>query len=76
MICCHKVMLYSPTHRRFLCCIQELIFTAGSSLSAQLKISYYVLSRQQEFKTFKGIAINKLRNWPRARKPVGLSGGI
>jgi transposase len=39
------------------------------------KISYYVLSRQQEFKTFKGIEINKLRNWPRARKPVRLTGG-
>jgi len=28
------------------------------------KISYYVLSRQQEFKTFKGIEINKLRDPP------------
>jgi transposase len=40
------------------------------------KISYYVLSRQEEFKTFKGIEINKLRNWPRARKPVRLTGGL
>jgi transposase len=40
------------------------------------KISYYVLSRQQEFKTFKGIEINKLRDWPRARKPVRLTGGL
>jgi transposase len=40
------------------------------------KISYYVLSRQQEFKTFKGIEINKLRNWPRARKPVRITGGL
>jgi hypothetical protein len=32
------------------------------------KISYYVLTRQQEFKTFKGIQIQKLRDWPRARK--------
>jgi transposase len=40
------------------------------------KISYYVLSRQEEFKTFKGIEINKLRNWPRARKPVRITGGI
>jgi len=39
------------------------------------KISYYVLSRQEEFKTFKGIEINKLRNWPRSRKPVRLTGG-
>ena len=40
------------------------------------KISYYVLSLQEEFKTFKGIEINKLRNWPRARKPVRLTGGV
>ncbi len=40
------------------------------------KITFYVLSRQQEFKTFKGIEINKLRNWPRARKPVCLTGGL
>ena len=49
------------------------------------KITYYVLTRQQEFKTFKGIEINKLRDWPRARpavrdavqrhKPVRLTGG-
>ncbi len=38
------------------------------------KITYYVLTRQQEFKTFKGIEINKLRDWPRARKPVRLTG--
>lgn len=39
------------------------------------KITYYVLTRQQEFTTFKGIEINKLRDWPRARKPVRLTGG-
>jgi transposase len=39
------------------------------------KITYYVLSRQQEFKTFKGIEINKLRDWPRTRKPAQLTGG-
>jgi len=38
------------------------------------KISFYVLHRQQEFQTFKGIVINKLRDWPRARKPVRLTG--
>ena len=40
------------------------------------KITYFVLNRQQGFKTFKGIEINKLRNWPRSRKPVRLTGGI
>jgi transposase len=39
------------------------------------KISYYILSRQQEFKSFKGIEITKLRYWPRSRKPVRLTGG-
>ncbi len=39
------------------------------------KITYYVLSRHQEFKTFKGIEIDKLRDWPRACKPVRLTGG-
>ena len=38
------------------------------------KISYYVLSRQQEFKTFKGDKIEKLRDWPRARKPLRITG--
>ena len=38
------------------------------------KISYYVLSRQEEFRTFKGVKINKLRDWPRARKPVRITG--
>lgn len=37
------------------------------------KISHYVLARQQEFKTFKGIKIDKLRDWPRARKPVRIT---
>lgn len=37
------------------------------------KITYYVLTRQEEFKTFKGIEINKLRDWPRTRKPVRLT---
>ncbi len=40
------------------------------------KITYFVLNRQQGFKTFKGIEINKLRNWPRSRKPVRLTGGL
>jgi len=39
------------------------------------KISYHVLSRQQDFTSFKGIEISKLRYWPRTRKPVRLTGG-
>jgi transposase len=40
---------------------------------AQL-ITYYVLSRQEPCKTFKGIEIKKLRVWPRTCKPVRLTG--
>ena len=38
------------------------------------RCAYFVLTRQQEFKSFKGIVINKLRDWPRARKPVRITG--
>jgi transposase len=40
------------------------------------KCAFYVLTRQQEFKSFKGIEINKLRDWPRARKPANLTGAV
>ncbi len=33
--------------------------------------AYFVLSRQQELKTLKGIEINKLRDWPRVRNVIG-----
>lgn len=38
------------------------------------KITYYVLSRQEPCKTFKGIEMKKLRVWPRTCKPVRLTG--
>lgn len=38
------------------------------------RITFYVLSRQEQFKTFKGIEIRKTRDWPRTCKPVRLTG--
>jgi hypothetical protein len=38
------------------------------------KIAFYVLSREEPCKTFKGIEIKKLRDWPRTCKPVRLTG--
>ena len=38
------------------------------------KIVYYVLTREEQFATFKGITIAKLLDWPRARKPLRLTG--
>ena len=32
------------------------------------KIVFYVSTRQEEFKTFKGVKIDKLRDWPRLRQ--------
>ena len=40
------------------------------------KIVYYILARQQEFRTFKGVKFDKRRDWPRARKPVRITGEI
>lgn len=33
------------------------------------RIVYYVLTREHEFETFKGIRINKCRGWPRLVSP-------
>ena len=38
------------------------------------KITYYVLSREEEFKTFKGTEIRKTHDWPRTCKPVRITG--
>lgn len=38
------------------------------------KAVYYILGRQQPFKTFKGIELRKTRDWPRTSKPVCLTG--
>ena len=35
------------------------------------RIVYYVLSREEPFKSFKGIAVKKSRSWPRLASPSG-----
>jgi transposase len=73
-----KAMMFYPEIKAFATRLEK---RAGKTIARTVvakelaKITYYVLARQQEFTTFKGIKINKLRDWPRARKPVRLTGG-
>jgi transposase len=72
-----KAMMFYPEIRHFATRLERRSTKAiaRTVVAKELaKITYYVLDRQQEFKTFKGIRIDKLRNWPRSRKPVRLTG--
>lgn len=74
-----KAMQFYPEIKRFASRLERRSSKAiaRTVVAKELaKISYYVLSRQEEFKTFKGVEINKLRDWPRTRKPVRLTGGV
>jgi transposase len=71
-----KAMMYYPEIKQFAQRLEERSTKAiaRTVVAKELaKISYYVLTRHQEFKTFKGITIEKLRDWPRARKPVRIT---
>lgn len=73
-----KAMMFYPEIKHFATRLERRATKAiaRTVVAKELaKIVYYVLTRQEEFKTFKGIEINKLRDWPRARKPVRLTGG-
>jgi len=73
-----KAMMFYPEIKHFAARLERRATKAiaRTVVAKELaKITYYVLSRQQEFTTFKGIKIDKLRDWPRARKPVRLTGG-
>ena len=71
-----KAMMYYPEIKQF---AQRLEERSGKAIARTVvakelaKITYYLLTRGQEFKTFKGITIEKLRDWPRARKPVRIT---
>lgn len=72
-----KAMMFYPEIKRFATQLERRSTKriARTVVAKELaKITYYVLHRQQEFKTFKGIEIDKLRDWPRSRKPVRLTG--
>jgi transposase len=74
-----KAVMFYPEIKQF---AEELSQRAHKAIARTVvakelaKCAFYVLTRQQEFRTFKGIAIHKLRDWPRARKPVRLTGGV
>jgi len=71
-----KAMMYYPEIKEFAVRLEQRSTKAiaRTVVAKELaKITYYVLTRKQEFKTFKGIAIEKLRDWPRARKPVRIT---
>lgn len=62
--------MYSPEIKQF---AEQLSKRANKTIARTVvakglaKCAYYVLTLQEEFKTFKGIEITKLRDWPRAR---------
>jgi transposase len=72
-----KAIMFYPEIKAFATRLEK---RAGKTIARTVvakelaKIVYYVLARQQEFKSFKGIVINKLRGWPRAPKPARLTG--
>ncbi|MBI4549123.1 MAG: IS110 family transposase [Ignavibacteriae bacterium] len=71
-----KAMMYYPEIKQFAQRLEERSSKAiaRTVVAKELaKIAYYVLTRKQEFKTFKGITIEKIRDWPRARKPVRIT---
>ena len=71
-----KAMMYYPEIKQFAQKLEERSTKAiaRTVVAKELaKITYYVLTRHQEFRTFKGIMIEKLRDWPRARKPVRIT---
>jgi len=71
-----KAMMYYPEIKEFAACLEQRSTKAiaRTVVAKELaKIVFYVLTKEQEFKTFKGIAIEKLRDWPRARKPVRIT---
>ena len=74
-----KAMMYYPEIKHFATQLERRSTKriARTVVAKELaKITYFVLYRQQEFKTFKGIEIDKLRDWPRSRKPVRITGEV
>ncbi len=67
-----KAILFYPEIKRFAAQLEKRANNAiaRTVVAKELaKIVYYVLKNQQEFKTFKGVTIEKLRNWPRLVSP-------
>ena len=74
-----KAMMFYPVIKAFATRLEK---RSGKAIARTVvakelaKIVYYILARQQEFRTFKGVKIDKRRDWPRARKPVRITGEI
>jgi transposase len=72
-----KAARFYPEIRQFAACLEQRSnqSIARTVVAKELsKITYYVLSREEKFKAFKGIAIHKTRDWPRTCKPVRITG--
>ena len=72
-----KAMMYYPEIKQFADRVAKRSnkTIARTVVAKELaRCAYFVLTRQQEFKSFKGIEINKLRDWPCDRKPLRLTG--
>ena len=72
-----KAIRFYPAIRQFAARLEQ---RSGAAIARTVvakelsKIVYHVLSRQQEFKTFKGIAVRKTRDWSRTSKPARITG--
>lgn len=72
-----KAMRFYPEIRQFAARLERRSnpSIARTVVAKELsKITYFVLSREEKFKTFKGIVIHKTRDWPRTCKPVRITG--
>lgn len=72
-----KAMMHYPEIRGFADLLQRRshAIIARTVVAKELaRIVYYVLSRQQPCRAFKGIPLHKRSPWPRTRKPVRLTG--
>ncbi len=67
-----KAIMFYPEIKRFASRLEKRAngAIARTVVAKELgKIVYHVVKSQQPFRTFKGIAIEKLRNWPRLASP-------
>lgn len=72
-----KAMMYYPEIKHFAAHLERRSNTtiARTVVAKELaRVVYYVLTRQQQCHSFKGIGITKRHDWPRTCKPVRITG--
>lgn len=72
-----KAMMFYPVIKQFATHLERRASKtiARTVVAKELaKSVFYVLTREQEFHTFKGTSIQKRRDWPRTYKPVRITG--